>query len=319
MTMSYLAAYITVWRQIMANIGIIGSGNVGANSAFFIAERNIANVSLYDVQDGLAFGKALDMMEAAPVRGYQRRIAGVKAMDELMGHEAVVLAAGAVRKPGAKREELFEQNATIIDELAQGMQNYDGVVINAIEPVDPLTARFVEGSGLPWNKVIGLGSILDAARLRYLISAETGVTAENISAMVIGRHGDAMIPLESYTKVSGVPLSQLLPDDKIKNIFGDLKKAGDVIVEMAQRASAYYGPSAVVADLAKAIAWDTRAVLPVSFVWQGQYGLDGVSMGLPAIVGRRGIERVLEPELTSSQKKTLATSAQELREIMKGA
>ncbi|MFP4407421.1 MAG: lactate/malate family dehydrogenase, partial [Spirochaetaceae bacterium] len=121
----------------MANIGIIGSGNVGANSAFFIAERNIANVSLFDVQDGLAFGKALDMMEAAPVRGYQRRIAGVRAMDELMGHDAVVLAAGAVRRPGMKREELVEQNATIIDELAQGMQNYGGVVINAIEPVDP--------------------------------------------------------------------------------------------------------------------------------------------------------------------------------------
>ncbi|MFW6250821.1 MAG: malate dehydrogenase [Alkalispirochaetaceae bacterium] len=302
----------------MANIGIIGSGNVGANSAFFIAERNIANVSLFDVQDGLAFGKALDMMEAAPVRGYQRRIAGVRAMDELMGHDAVVLAAGAVRRPGMKREELVEQNATIIDELAQGMQNYGGVVINAIEPVDPLTARFVERSGLPWNKVIGLGSILDAARLRYLISTETGISAENIAAMVIGRHGDAMIPLENYTKISGVPLSQILPDEKIKNIFGDLKKAGDLIVEMARRASAYYGPSAVVADLARAIAWDTRAILPVSFVWQGQFGIDGVAMGLPAVVGRRGIERVLEPKLTSSQKKSLTSSAEYLRELAKG-
>ncbi len=302
----------------MANIGIIGSGNVGANSAFFIAERNIANVSLFDVQDGLAFGKALDMMEAAPVRGYQRRIAGVRAMDELMGHDAVVLAAGAVRRPGMKREELVEQNATIIDELAQGMQNYGGVVINAIEPVDPLTARFVERSGLPWNKVIGLGSILDAARLRYLISSETGISAENIAAMVIGRHGDAMIPLENYTKISGVPLSQILPDEKIKNIFGDLKKAGDLIVEMARRASAYYGPSAVVADLARAIAWDTRAVLPVSFVWQGQFGIDGVAMGLPAVVGRRGIERVLEPKLTSAQKKSLTSSAEYLRELAKG-
>lgn len=303
----------------MANIGIIGSGNVGANSAFFIAERNIANVSLYDVQDGLAFGKALDMMEAAPVRGYQRQIAGVKAMDELMGHEAVVLAAGTVRSPGMKREELYEANASIIDELAQGLQNYGGVVINAIEPVDALTTRFVERSGLPWNKVVGLGSILDAARLRYLVSEKTGVTAENIVAMVVGRHSDAMIPLAEYTKISGVPLTQLLNHKEIEAVFDDLRKAGDLIVEMARRASAYYGPSAVVADIAKAIAWDTRAVLPVSFVWQGQYGVDGVAMGLPVILGRRGIERVLEPELTNEQKSALVSSAEELKTLVKGA
>ena len=303
----------------MANIGIIGSGNVGANSAFFIAERNIANVSLYDKQDGLAFGKALDMMEAAPVRGYQRKIAGVKALDELMGHEAIVLAAGSVRTPGMKREELYEQNAEIIDELAQGMQNYNGVVINAVEPVDALTTRFVERSGLPWNKVVGLGSILDAARLRYLLSRETGITAENISAMVIGRHSDAMIPLAEYTKISGVPLTQLLSKDKIEGIFGELKRAGDLIVEMARRANAYYGPSAVIADLARAIAWDTRAILPVSFVWQGQYGVDSVALGLPAVISRRGIERVLQPELAQKQQKALAASAEELRKIVEGA
>ncbi|MFW6328459.1 MAG: lactate/malate family dehydrogenase [Alkalispirochaetaceae bacterium] len=302
----------------MANIGIIGSGNVGANSAFFIAERNIGNVSLYDVQDGLAFGKALDMMEAAPVRGYQRRIAGVQAMDELMGHEAVILAPGSVRTPGMKREELYEQNVAIIDDLAQGLQNFTGVVINAIEPVDALTTRFVETSGLPWNKVLGLGSILDAARLRYLISRETGITAENIVAMVIGRHSDGMLPLEAYTKISGVPLSQIMEKTEIEAIFDELKEAGDLIVEMARRASAYYGPSAVIADLARANAWDTRAVLPVSFVWQGHYGIDGVAMGLPAVIGRRGIERVLEPTLSAAEKSVLSSSAEELAATVKG-
>lgn len=300
----------------MAGIGIIGSGNVGANTAFFAAEKQVADIVLYDKQEGLSTGKALDMMEAAPVRGYQHGISGTDTLDDLLGSSIIMIAAGVVREPGMKREDLYSKNGEVIDDLADKLSGFGGTVIVATEPVDMLTARFAHQSKLPAQRVLGLGGILDSTRLRFLISRELDVTMEDVSALVIGRHSADMIPLRRYTSVSGVPLDMLLDGGRIDELFEQTRGAGDLIVTMAQRASAYYGPSAAASDLADAIIHDTRHIMSVSMMFTGQYGIEGVAMSLPAVIGAGGIERVLEPTLTEAELRQLTKSADDLRSVI---
>ncbi|MDA3950703.1 MAG: malate dehydrogenase [Spirochaeta sp.] len=299
----------------MANIAIIGAGNVGANTAFFIAERNIGPVVMYDVQEGMATGKALDMMEAAPIRGYQHAIRGTDSMDDLADADLTIIAAGSGREPGMKREDLFVKNAELIDSLASRMSSYKGTVVIATEPVDLMVMRFQKTSGLKAHRVLGLGGVLDSTRLRFGLSRALGITTENISATVIGRHSDQMMPLPEYCRVSGVPVTALMEQADLEKVLEETRSAGDVIVEMSQRASSYYGPSAAAADVVQAIAWDTRRILPVSFVWDGQYGISDVAMSLPVVLGWTGVSRVMEPKLTQEQVQALQRSADELSEM----
>lgn len=303
----------------MANIGIIGSGNVGANTAFFIAERNVAHVVLYDIQEGLSTGKALDMMEAAPVRGYDVRIQGTDRLEHVLANDVIIITAGSVRKPGMKREDLYGENAELIRGLARGMAGSAAKVIMVSEPVDMLTALFVEESGMDRRQVMGLGGVLDSTRLRYLISQELGVTTENVQATVIGRHSDAMIPLARYCTVSGVPVSQLIPTDRLEALFEETRNAGNLIVDMAQRASSYYGPSAAATDLAQAVNMNTGRIMSVSMMLAGEYEIEGVAMSLPAVIGRNGIEQVMLPQLTEEEQQKLRSSAEDLKSIMKSA
>ncbi len=307
----------------MANIAIIGSGNVGANTAFFIAERNLADVVMYDIQEGLAAGKALDLMEAAPIRGYQYGIRAVKSMDEVLSAEMVVVTAGIVREPGMKREALLVRNREIIDSVASHFTEYGGVVAIATEPVDLMTMRFVATSGMESTRVVGLGGVLDATRLRHVLSEKTGISSENISAMVVGRHSDQMIPLMDYCRVNGVPVEVLIGADGFAEAAETTRTAGDVIVEMAQRASAYYAPSAAAADVCEAVIRDTKRILPVSFVWgddepYGVSGLAGIAMSLPVVLGSSGVERVMKPRLTEKQWAKLRRSAAELESLVAG-
>jgi malate dehydrogenase len=303
----------------MANIGIIGSGNVGANTAFFIAERNVAHVVLYDIQEGLSTGKALDMMEAAPVRGYDVRIQGTDRLEHVLANDIVIITAGSVRKPGMKREDLYGENAELITELAKSMAGSAAKIIMVSEPVDLLTALFVKESGMDRRQVMGLGGVLDSTRLRYLISQELGVTTENVQATVIGRHSDAMIPLRRYCTVSGVPIGQLIASDRIEELFEETRNAGNLIVDMAQRASSYYGPSAAATDLAQAVNMNTGRIMSVSMMLTGEYGIDGVAMSLPAVLGRNGIEQVMLPQLSGEEKQKLTRSAEDLKSMMKSA
>jgi malate dehydrogenase len=299
----------------MAKIAIAGAGNVGANTAFFIAERNIGDVVMYDIQEGMATGKALDMMEAAPIRGYQRGIRGTDVFEDVLDSDIAVIAAGSVREPGMKREDLYLKNVEIIDDIAAKMASYTGTVVIATEPVDVMVMRFQKTSGLKSSRVIGLGGVLDSTRLRFALGRALGITTENISATVIGRHSDRMLPLADYCRVSGVPVSVLMEQGDLEKVFEETRNAGDLIVEMSQRASSYYGPSAAAADVVQAIAWDTRQVLPVSFVWQGYYGVMDVAMSLPAVLGWTGIVRVMEPSLSHQQVEVLKQSAEELQSI----
>jgi malate dehydrogenase len=297
-------------------IGIIGSGNVGANTAFFIAEKGFDDVRLYDLQEGLPTGKALDMMEAAPIRGYRTKISGTDSLEAVKGADVILLTAGSVRKPGMQRQDLFDVNRETVLSIASELQGTDAKVIVVTEPVDLLTTLFVRESGLPPAHVMGLGGFLDSTRLRYLIARELSVSMENVSALVVGRHSDAMIPLMDYCCVSGVPLDRLLPLERIHALFDETRNAGGLIVDMARRASAYYGPSAVAADLAEAIIQNTHRIAAVSLWLTGQYGVSDVAMSLPAVIGSGGVERVLEPRLTEDQQERLRKSAEEIRKAL---
>ncbi len=304
----------------MHYVSVIGSGNVGANTAFFIAEKGITDVALYDLREGTAAGKALDMMEAAPIRKYRGRIRAVDSLEAIADSEMVILAAGQVRKPGMKREDLFGANREVVTALAPeiGRLAPHAKVLVATEPVDMITAEVVRLSGLDRRQVMGIGGCLDATRLRFFASQELGLSAENISALVIGRHSDAMIVLLRYCSVSGLPLTGLLSAEQLERIEEKTRRAGGLIVSMAQRASAFYAPSAAVADLVDSIHMDLRRVIPVSLLFQGEYGISGVAMSLPAVIGREGIERVLTPALTGEEERQLKRSAGELQAAMGG-
>jgi malate dehydrogenase len=276
-------------------------------------------VVLYDIQEGLSTGKALDMMEAAPVRGYDVRIQGTDRLEHVLANDIIIVTAGSVRKPGMKREDLYGENAELIRGLAKSMAGSSAKVIMVSEPVDMLTALFVQESGMDRRQVMGLGGVLDSTRLRYFIAQELGVTTENVQATVIGRHSDAMIPLSRYCTVSGVPIEQLIASDRIEELFEETRNAGNLIVDMAQRASSYYGPSAAATDLAQAVNMNTGRIMSVSMVLDGEYGIDGVAMSLPAVLGRNGIEQVMLPKLTDEEEQKLKSSAEDLKSIMKSA
>jgi malate dehydrogenase len=298
-------------------IGIIGSGNVGANTAFFLAEKGVDHVTLFDIQDGLAQGKALDMMEAAPIRGYRTVISGTDDPRDVLNADIIIITAGAVRKPGMDRDALFQANKDIIIDYAVKITRPDTRVIIVTEPVDLLTTLFARHSTLSPEKIMGLGGILDATRLRFLIADELGVSMENVAAQVVGRHSDDMIILQDYCCVSGVPVEHFLSVETIENLFGRTREAGGLIVELAGRASAYYGPSAVAADLAEAVCHDTGRVLSVSRMLSGQFGITETALSLPCVINRAGASRILEPRLDDSQVQTLKTSARTIQEALK--
>jgi malate dehydrogenase len=296
---------------------MIGSGNVGANTAFFLAEKGVDHVTLFDIQDGLARGKALDMMEAAPIRGYRTTITGTDDPGAVLDADIVILTAGSVRKPGMDREALFHANRQIIIGYAEKITRPDTRVIIVSEPVDLLTTLFARHSPLSPDRIMGLGGILDATRLRFLIAHELGVSMENVAAQVVGRHSDDMIILEDYCCVSGVPVDHFLSKETIDRLFDQTRGAGSLIVELAGRASAYYGPSAVAADLAEAICHDTGRVLSVSRLLSGQFGITDAALSLPCVINRNGASTILTPRLDDSQIDTLKTGAQIIRQTLK--
>lgn len=294
----------------MPTVSVIGSGNVGANAAFFIAEKGVCDVALYDISGGLATGKALDMMEAAPLRAYPHAVAGLDSLDSIAGSDVVVLAAGAVRSPDMQRGELIAANGRIADELGARIAELvpNAVVIVTTEPVDGITERFVAASGLPRERVLGVGGLLDATRFRYAVARELSVSRRNVSSLVVGRHDSDMLILDRYTRVSGVPLGQLVSQSRIQVLKQETRDAGQLLLDMAQRSSAYYAPSAAVAELVAAVVQDLHRILPVSIMLQGEYGLSGVALSLPCVLGRRGVERVLMPQLIDEEHAQLLAS-----------
>jgi malate dehydrogenase len=304
----------------MSRVSIIGGGNVGANAGFFIAEKGVTDVLLVDIQPGLARGKMLDIMEAAPIRRYRNMLAGSDTIEDIKGSQLVVVAAGAIRTPGMRREDLFTANAGLIRGLAPQIARLapEATVVIATEPVDSLTCLFVQQTGMPRTRVLGLGGILDSMRFRVLIARELGVSTEIVSAMVLGRHSDDMICLPRYSSVSGVPLPLLLSAERIASIVEETRSAGDLVVEMAKRSSSYYAPSAAVAELADSVHMNLNRIFPVSILLQGEYGVEDAALSLPAIIGEKGVVRVLVPELTAKEKAIFLESARKVAAAVKG-
>jgi malate dehydrogenase len=305
----------------MAGVSIIGGGNVGANAAFFIAEKGVTDVLLVDIQAGLSAGKMLDIMEAAPIRRYRNALRGTDSLDDIRGSQLVVLAAGAIRAPGMRREDLFVKNAPLVRELAPRIAHLcpDAVVVVATEPVDGLTALFQQASGLPRERVLGLGGVLDSTRLRALIARELDLSMEVVSAMVIGRHSDDMICLPRYCSVSGVPLPHLMAPERIAALVEETRTAGDLVVEMAKRSSSYYAPSAAVAELADSVHMNLNRVFPLSIALEGEYGVRDAALSLPLVVGEKGARRILTPVLTDQEKAVFVESARRITAALTGA
>lgn len=305
----------------MPIVSIVGGGNVGANAAFFVAEKGVADVLLVDIQPGLSRGKMLDIMEAAPIRRYRNRLSGSDSLEAIKGSQIVVLAAGAIRAPGMRREQLFTTNAGLIKSLAPQVARLAPActVVVATEPVDSLTALFVRASGMPRTRVLGLGGILDSTRLRAFIARELDVSMEIVSAMVIGRHSDDMICLPRYCSVSGVPLPLLLAPERIASIVEETRAAGDLVVELAKRSSSYYAPSAAVAELADSIHMNLNRIFPLSIVLDGEYGVRDAALSLPVVVGEQGAVQVLTPHLTAEEKTVFSESARRVSAALNGA
>jgi malate dehydrogenase len=304
----------------MKKVAIVGSGNVGANTAFFIAEKGFADVSLSDALDGVAAGKALDIMEVAPLRSYKAVVGGLPPPEALEGADVVVAAAGAVRSPGMRREDLLDRNRPVVREISRLVKRLapGSVAVVVTEPVDVLTSVFAEESGFPRERVLGAGGLLDSTRLRYAVGRDLGVSVETVSALVMGRHGPDLIAPVRFVSVTGVQLLELMGLDQFNALVEEVRSAGDFIVEMAQRGNAFYAPSAAIAELVDAVCRDGNRVLSVSVQLEGEYGIEGAAMSVPVIIGEGGVKRFLLPALEPDELARLKKSADDLRALRAG-
>ncbi len=303
----------------MKRVSIIGSGNVGANSAFFIAENGTASVTLVDAKEGLSIGKALDLSEAGPIRRYDTEILGYNDIEKIRDSDIVVIAAGQVRAPDQRRDDLFRDNAPPVKRICEDIKRLvpKAVVINVVEPVDMITFLAQKALDFERTRVLGIGGLLSSTRLRFLISQALGVSPREVTGMVIGPHRASMVVLRSTVRVSGIPAEKLLSAEQFDDIVDEVRKAGDTILQMAQRSTSYYAPSAAVAALVNAIARDTKTILPVSMRLQGEYGLNDIAVSVPACIGARGVDRVVSVEMRDGERKAFLSAADELRASLK--
>jgi malate dehydrogenase len=306
----------------MAGVGkvvILGAGNVGGTLAQRLAEADLADeVDLVDIVPGLAQGKALDIQESAPVLGFATRVRGGTSNDALEGADIVVETAGLARKPGMSRSDLLAANAAIVRGHAEAAREKapGAVAVVVTNPVDVMAHWFREVSDWPSARVFGESGSLDSARFRTFVAEALGVASRDVVGFVLGTHGDTMVPILSLTSVAGVPLARLLPADRLAAIVERTKKGGGEIVDLLKMGSAYYAPSAVQAELVRAVALDEKRILPVTAHLSGQFGLRDLYLGVPARIGRGGVESVLDVELNDAERRSLEASARAVREDM---
>lgn len=283
----------------MKKVSIIGGGNVGVNSAFFIAETAAANVTVVDIQPGISAGKALDLMEAGPIRNYRTTIAGSDDIGAIAGSDIVVVTAGFVRSPGQPRDQNFRENRAIVQGIAGHVADLapEAVVIVVTSPVDGMLKVFLDASGFDRLRVLGTGTRLDCTRMASFVADALNISPRDVSAMVIGSHTTHMVPVPELTRVSGIPIAELMRPEQVSKLIADTREAGTLIVELAKRHSAYYAPSAVVTEIVEAISFDTKKVLPVSVLLKGEYGIHDVPLSVPCKIGRAGVEQILELDL----------------------
>ncbi len=300
-------------------ITVVGAGHVGATTAQRLAEKELArSVYLVDILEGVPQGKALDQWESAPVETFDTRVIGANGYAETSGSEIVIITAGIARKPGMSRDDLMNTNASIVKTVSEEVARTspDAILIIVSNPLDVMCYVAMKASGFPRERVLGMAGVLDTARYRAFLAEALDVSVRDIQAMVLGGHGDTMVPLISYTTVSGIPVTQLIDRARLDAIVDRTRKGGAEIVSLLKTGSAYYAPSAAAVQMAESVVRDQRRVLPCSVWLDGEYGESGLFLGVPCVLDRSGLARILEVDLTPEEKAALQASAVAVREPM---
>ena len=303
-------------------ITVIGAGNVGATAAQRLAEKELCDVVLIDIIEGVPQGKALDLTEAAPVEKHDAHLIGANDYDASAGSDIVIITAGIPRKPGMSRDDLISTNAGIVKNVTQQVAalSPDAILIIVSNPLDAMCHVAYAVSGFPKERVIGMAGVLDSARLRAFISMELNVSVENTHAFVLGGHGDTMVPLPRYSTVAGIPITELMPQERIEALVDRTRNGGAEIVSLLKTGSAYYAPASAAVEMAESIIKDKKKILPCAVYLQGEYGLNDLFIGVPVKLGAGGVEEIIEINLTAEEKSALQNSAaavQELKDVLK--
>jgi len=303
---------------VRPKLTVVGAGNVGATVAQYAVERELADVVLVDVVEGLPQGKALDLLEAGPIHGYDCRLVGTNGYEETRGSDVVVITAGLARKPGMTRDDLLFKNAEIVSAVVAEVapRSPDAILVLVTNPLDAMVQLAWRRSGFPPHRVVGMAGVLDAARFRTFIAAELDVSVESVTAFVLGGHGDTMVPLPRYATVAGIPLPELLPPERIAALVQRTRDGGAEIVNLLKTGSAYYAPAAAVVEMVEAILKDKKKILPCAAYLDGPYGVRGLYVGVPVKLGRRGVEQVLELRLTAEERAAFERSVAAVRELV---
>ncbi|HEV8489349.1 MAG TPA: malate dehydrogenase [Candidatus Limnocylindrales bacterium] len=299
-------------------VTVVGAGNVGATTAQRIAEAGLADVVLVDIVEGLPQGKALDLAEAAPVVGHDARVTGTNDYAETAGSDIVVVTSGLARQPGMSRDDLLAKNASIVRSVVEQAAKHspDAILIVVTNPLDAMCHVAMTASGFPRERVLGMAGVLDSARFRTFIAHELGVSVEDTHAFVLGGHGDTMVPLARYSTVAGVPITELLPSDRVEELIERTANGGAEIVALLKTGSAFYAPAASTFEMVEAILHDRKRVLPCAVLLRGEFGVDGLFVGVPVVLGAGGMERVFEIELTAAEEAAFKRSADAVRELV---
>jgi malate dehydrogenase len=298
-------------------IALIGAGNIGGTLAHLAASRELGDVVLFDVVEGVPQGKALDQWQSGPIEGFDTRVIGGQNYDAAAGAEVFVVTAGIARKPGMSRDDLVKTNAGIVRSVGEQIQRVapNSIVIVVSNPLDVMCYVAMKATGFPRERVLGMAGVLDTARYRMFLAAALDVSVDDIQAMVLGGHGDTMVPLISYTTVSGIPVTQLLAQDKLDAIVERTRNGGAEIVAHLKTGSAYYAPSAAAVQMVEAIALDKKRILPCAAWLKGEFGLRDVFCGVPCKLGRQGLQQVVEVALTDAERQQLEASAEAVRAV----
>jgi malate dehydrogenase len=299
-------------------IALIGGGNIGGVLAEQAAYRELGDVVIFDVVEGLPQGKALDMAEGSPLVGSDASISGTNEYEGIAGADVVIITAGLARKPGMSRDDLLKTNLSIMKQVAQGVRDNapDAFVIVVSNPLDAMVYTFKEVSGFPKNRVVGMAGILDSTRFRAFVAWELGVSVKDVTALVLGGHGDTMVPLVRYCTVAGIPISQLIDKARIDEIVERTKGAGGEVVGLLKTGSAFVSPALSAIEMAEAIIRDKKRVFACACLCEGEYGIDGLYVGVPCVLGGGGVERILEVELDAAERKLFDDSVEHVRTLV---
>ena len=307
-------------------IALVGAGNIGGTLALLAGLKGLGDVVLFDIVDGIPQGKALDIAEASPVEGFDAGVTGTGDYSEISGADVVIVTAGIARKPGMSRDDLIGTNTKVMHSVGKGIKENcpNAFVICITNPLDVMVGILQKACGLPTNKVVGMAGVLDSARFRYFLAEEFKVSVEDVTAFVLGGHGDTMVPLERYSTVAGIPVPDLIKmgwstEEKLAEIVQRTRDGGAEIVKLLKTGSAFYAPASSAIEMAEAYLRDKKRVLPCAAYCDGQYGLDGLYVGVPAVLGSDGVERIVEIEMNDSERAMFDHSVQAVRELNEAA